>query len=142
MLYEILQYLRNWFVRTVITGDIVIENGQIVTVDGQPRADLFADDQFIRIIGSTMNDGVYQASTAELHDETFTGAVWGLGIPRAVLALVADIESWQTKYGNASTSPYTSESFVNYSRSKLTGANGDSSWQTCFASRLKPWRKI
>lgn len=142
MLEEVLQYLRNWFCRTVTAGDIVIENGRLATINGESAEGLFLTSQYFRILGSRLNDGIYQAQTDELHDETFNGAVWGLAIPHAVIALVRDIETWQDKYGAEAASPYSSVSFVNYSQSKAAGANGDTSWQTVFYSRLAPWRKI
>lgn len=143
MLTEILQYLRNWFRRSVYVGTIVIEEGTIKSINGEDAEGLFRDGQYCRILGSALNDGVYQQTTSELHDETFNGAVWGLGIPHAVLALVEDIEDWQAQNGAVAAGPYQSESFGGYSYSKATSAsNGDTSWQSAFASRLAPWRKI
>ena len=90
--------------------------------------------------------------TPKLIDETFEGAVWAMAVPPAVLALLAEIEAWQEKYGgvdSAAMSPFTSESFGGYSYSK--GSRGSSSssgtgdagtWQSVFSSRLNKWRKI
>jgi len=142
MLVEVLQYLRNWFRKTVYTGEIEILEGKIAKINGEDATGLLLDGQYFRVVGSALNDGIYQQNTCELIDETFTGAVWGLAIPHAVLALINEIEQWQEKNGTVAASPMTSESFGGYSYSKGSGSNGDTSWQTAFASRLAPWRKI
>lgn len=149
ILTELCQDLRNWFDRGQDKwhGEIVISNGEIV-FDGlslQPN-------QYYRIIGSLFNDGVhkYQDENDELTDETFSGSVWSMAVPPAVIALCKDIEDWQAKYGGvdgAVMSPYSSESFGGYSYSKGSSgsANGSSAavtWQSMFASRLNKWRKI
>ena len=148
MLTEICQYLKNWFDRDqakfygkfTITGGILesYNDGDMGMIEGQ----------YFRIIGSLLNDGVYQYPTMELQDETFEGAVWFMAIPPAVVALSEDINSWQTKYGSADStaqSPFQSESFGGYSYSKggNTSTNGgNGGWQSAFASRLTPWRKV
>lgn len=143
MLVEVLQYLRNWFRRSIAYGTVIIKDGRIESIGGESTDGLFQVGQYIRILGSVLNDGIYQLNTCELIDETFEGAVWGLAIPRAVLDLVAEIEAWQTKNGDTAASPFTSESFGGYSYSKGGGGTeGDTSWRTAFASRLNPWRKI
>lgn len=140
MLTEILQYLRNWFEKTKYYGVFEIEDGSIVGMD-----DKLVNGQYIRIIGSAMNDGVWKYPSDELQDEVFDGAVWGLALPPAVAALSVEIADWQTINAEAVSSPYQSESFGGYSYSKASGgadADGGASWQTVFKSRLSPWRKI
>lgn len=139
MLTEILQYLRNWFEKTKYYGVFAIENGSIVGMD-----DKLLTGQYIRIIGSSLNDGVWIYPSDELRDEIFDGAVWGLALPPAVAALSVEIADWQTKNAEAVTSPYQSESFGGYSYSKGSGGSdgGGESWQSVFKSRLAPWRKI
>lgn len=188
-LTELCQNLRNWFDRgrkkwignlEIRGGDVLYEGSVIQLKEGQ----------FFRIVGSDLNDGVYQYGNttqllldddegvpdalsfsiddaghliqtsegaiphyrAQLTDEVFTGAVWEMGIPPAVLQLADEIEEWQNKYGGADSaamSPFNSESFGGYSYSKSTGGGGSGSgsgsagsWQSVFASRLNPWRKI
>ena len=138
MLTEILQYLKNWFVKTKYIGAVTISGG---TLDETSSADL-VPGQYFRIIGSALNDGVWRYQ-AELKDESFSGAVWGLGIPQAVVMLSYEIDQWQQKNGETAASPFQSESFGGYSYSKATGADGNGvSWQSAFASRLSAWRKI
>lgn len=139
MLFEVLQYLRNWFTAQKYFGEFSIVNGRLDLVASGIQA---TENQYVRIIGSALNDGVYLISAMALSDEIFDGAVWVLSIPRPLLELVSEIEAWQTKNAAAVTSPFQSESFENYSYTRATDANGNAvSWQTAFATRLAPWRK-
>ena len=98
-----------------------------------------------------MNDGVHKKED-ELADEgTFNGAVWKMRVPQAVIELSEEIEAWQKENGSlqsANMSPYVSESFGGYSYSKgsSTYSSGDNkgsvTWQSMFAKRLNPYRKI
>ena len=146
MLTDLCQELRNWFDLNRYEDTFTISGGTLT-------ADFLLDGQYFRIIGSVFNDGVhkYGDSGDVLEDETFTGAVWALGIPKAVLQLNDDIDAWIAKYGGADSnamSPYTSESFGGYSYSKgsnlasVTSANSATGWKAMFASQLNRWRKI
>lgn len=139
MLTEICQEIRNWFKQSSYRGKFVIRDGAI-NLNGTG----LKDGQYIRIIGSTFNDGVWQYPTQTLQDEVFEGVVWGLRIPPAFLSLVQQIEEWQGQYGGVDAlSPYNSESFGGYSYSKSTGANGEATtWKNAFARQLNLWRKI
>ena len=170
MLTEVCQYLRNWFCYSAsdqYVGSFVIRGGilPLEFIDGVPYAPHANDgtltndgyvfaakletEPYIRIIGSRYNDGVWKYETGGvtgLVDEEFTGAVWGLSIPPAIIALDTEIEAWITANAAAITSPYQSESFGGYSYSlRNAGADGESSgitWQNQFKARLAPWRKI
>ncbi len=144
MLTELCQELRNWFDKDRHTGTFSIENGSI-------SADFLLNGQYYRIMGSVFNDGVhmYGDESEELIDETFDGAIWALGIPKAVVELSMQIDKWRDKYEAADSqamSPFASESFGGYSYTK--GSNGTSTgnaangWQAVFASNLNRWRKI
>lgn len=149
MLNELCGYLRNWFEKIKYIGQFKIEDGVITLIDGE--MDLL-DGQYIRIVGSLLNDGVYQysANIEELTNEEFNGAVWSLAIPKEILAISKEIEEWQAKYGTVDSvamSPFSSESFGGYSYSKSqgfasTGGGMLTTWQALFASRLSQWRKI
>lgn len=102
--------------------------------------------QYFRIVGSVLNDGVYQYGDCALRDETFEGAVWAMAVPSEFLRLEEEIKAWRTQYENAANSPFQSESFAGYSYTK-SSANGNSGgsvtgWQGVFASRLNKWRKL
>ena len=148
MLGEICAEIKNYFAyeEDRHIGDWTISNGVLA-----PSLDLPTD--YIRIIGSRLNDGVHKVSDlskSPLHDESFHGAVWVMSPPADFLALATEIKSWQDQYGGASStnmSPYASESFAGYSYSKGSGgsSNGSSSvptWQSAYASRLNRYRRI
>lgn len=136
MIGELLHEIRNYFDKSRYFGTFRI-------VDGSPMFDdiPIQNGQYIRICGSTFNDGVYQYPTNDLIDEEWSGAVWLLAIPKDVLDLSDEIDAWKEKYG--ATGLYTSESFAGYSYTKATSKNGGAyTWKDEFASRLNRWRKI
>lgn len=137
MLEEVLMYLNNWFVTENIGGAFVIEGGSLDLPS-------LKEGQYYRIIGSTLNDGLHKCGEDGLTDETFEGNVWLLAVPKLLISITADIQSWQDKYGESIASPYASESFSGeYSYSKSSGASeSGASWRTAFASRLAPYRKL
>ena len=150
MMTEICQELRNWFDRDQkkYHGRFVISGGILTSPDW--TIDII-DGQCFRIIGSALNDGVYRKGIDALQDESFSGSVWAMAVPPAVVALAEEIEAWQNKYGtidSAAMSPFNSESFGGYSYSKSTGSGyssgsgGNPGWETVFADRLNRWRKI
>lgn len=108
---------------------------------------MIQDNQYFRIVGSVFNDGVHQyTSELELTDETFTGAIWLMAIPKDVIDLATEISDWKEKYADTVNSPFQSESFGGYSYSKASGGSSSGSsgptWQSVFAKRLNEWRKI
>lgn len=145
MLTELCQDLKNWFDRDQphIVDTFEIRDGRIINDD---FTNTIQTNQYFRIVGSVFNDGVHQyTDSLVLTDEVFKGSVNLMAIPKAVLDLSGEIDAWITKYGDAASSPYTSESFGGYSYSKSgTGSSGGngSSWQSAFASKLNKWRKI
>lgn len=148
MLTEICQEIRNWFDRgqEKYIGNLSIRDGQVM-----PPVIHLKDGQYFRIVGSVFNDGVHVFPHDDsMIDEDFTGAIWAMAVPPAVIALASEIEEWQNKYGGIDSvlmSPYNSESFGGYSYSKSGGGASDGkslagTWQGAFASRLSKWRKI
>lgn len=150
MLSELCHELKNWFEQNKIIATIEVKDGFVyVQNDDTPITPKVG--QYFRIVGSVLNDGIYQYNgeplNKDLNDEVFDGAVWLLAIPKEVVSLSTDIDAWKTKYLNADSpamSPFTSESFGGYSYSKASGANGSAgtSWQDVFKSQLNKWRKI
>lgn len=129
--------LNNYFEREIYTGTFTVENGSI-------SLPFLLNGQYFRIVGSVLNDGVYKYPCSELTDESFRGEVWAMGVPPALIALLAEINGWQTKYGETVQNPYSSESFAGYSYSKATDSQtgGAVTWQSAFRSQLSRWRKI
>ena len=149
MLDEVCAYLNNYFVVKpfgIHRDKFAVENGGI----SMPFLQV---GQYFRILGSVFNDGVYMYPAAELNEEIFDGEIWAMAVPPAVIALTSEIEAWQTKNGDINSnnmSPYTSESFANYSYTKAQGGNRQGSgsnnaattWKDVYGSRLNRWRKI
>lgn len=139
MLEQVLMNIRNWF-----TVDGGIHSGTFTIKDGGITLPFLADGQYFRICGSVFNDGLHQYNVLDLTDEKFTGTIWALAIPKSVIELADEIQKWQEKNGEASVSPYQSESFGGYSYSKATDAEtgGAVTWQSAFKQQLSAWRKI
>lgn len=139
---EVCGHIHNYFtIRDAVhEGSFTVSNGGITV-------DFLQDGQYYRVVGSVFNDGVWKYPAEDMQAETFTGAVIPLAIPAAFLALVEEIEAWQTQYGESLVSPMTSESFNNYSYTKATGTASDGSyaalgWNNVFSKRLDRWRKL
>ena len=139
MLEQVLMNIRNWF--TVEGG---IHSGTFSIKDGGITLPFLADGQYFRICGSVFNDGLHKYPAADLVDEEFSGAIWALAIPPAVVDLADEIQKWQEKNGEVASSPFSSESFGGYSYSKATDAEtgGAVTWQSAFKRQLSAWRKI
>ena len=138
MLEQVLRHLNNWFLVEIHEGTFTVENGSIALP-------FLQTNQYFRICGSVFNDGLHQYPATDLTDETFTGTVWALAVPKAVVAPSEDIAASQEKNGDAVASPYQSESFGGYSYTKRNAGNDNGTlngWQDAFKSRLNDWRKL
>ncbi len=141
MLETVLIHLKNWFTvpHGIHEGTYTIENCTL-------ELPFLQKGQYYRICGSVFNDGLHKYGDIEdkLTNETFTGTVWALAIPKAVVDLSVKIEEWQTKNGDAVASPYSSESFGGYSYTKATDSTTGAvaTWETVFRSQLNPYRKL
>ena len=139
MLEQVLMNIRNWF---PVEGGIY--SGTFTIEDGGITLPFLANGQYFRICGSVFNDGLHQYPAGDLKTETFDGTVWALSVPQAVIELATEIDAWQKKNGDASVSPYRSESFGGYQYSKATdsASGGAVTWQSAFKQQLSAWRKI
>lgn len=138
MLTELCAEIRNYFLVPdgVHTGTFTISGGTIAPLD------FLKEGQYFRIVGSTLNDGVYQYPAAGLIDESFTGAVWAMAVPPSVIALADDIKAYNESDA-ANPTQYASESFGGYSYTKATDASGAPlSWEKVFAKRLNKYRRM
>ena len=143
MLTEVCEYLNNYFWIKKINGKFTITGGSLTS-------SYLKEGQYFRILGSIFNDGVYKYPATDLEDEEFTGQIWAMAVPRSVIELTKEIDDWQKKYGGIDSdamSPFTAESFGNYSYSKsvsttASGATASNSWQSIYANRLNKWRKL
>ena len=134
MLEKMCAECRNYFIKDIHFGTFKIESGAIEPLN------FLQEGQYFRIVGSVLNDGVYQYPSSDLVDETFDGAVWAMSVPPSFIALSAEIEDWQDKDGKPSA--YTSESFGGYSYTKATNAKGQvATWKEVFAPQLNQYRR-
>lgn len=138
---ELCKYLKNYFPLTTVDGAFEIRSGSLHGMDAY-----LLYRQFFKIEGSALNDGVWQYGIDALTDEAFSGRIITMAVPPAILSLLNEINDWQDKYGEASLSPYTSESFGGYSYSKAGAAGGGddgsgSDWRSVFGHKLTIWRK-
>lgn len=146
MLTELCEEIRNYFLRDYVKD---IHDGTFTISDGgiEPLSFL-QENQYFRIVGSVFNDGVHKYGDHDLTDETFSGAVWAMAVPPAVIALSTEIDDWVSANADVLASPYQSESFGGYAYSKGSGRSGSSgsastySWQDHFAIKLSPYRRV
>lgn len=137
MLTEICAEIRNYFVEEIRQGTYRIVNGKIEPLD------FLKEGQYFRIVGSSLNDGVYQyPDYALLNDEEFGGSVWAMAVPPSFIALAESIKK-HAESDEAKPSAYTSESFGGYSYTKATDSNGlPLSWEKVFANKLNAYRRM
>ena len=144
-LTEVCANIKNYFLRDISQGTFTLVSGTV------PLSSLL-EGQYFRIVGSILNDGVFQNTAedlANLRAETFTGEIWSMSVPRDFEKLCEDITAWRAKneaLDSANMSPFTSESFGGYSYSKggNSGSNGaiGATWQSQFRSRLNTYRRV
>ena len=137
MLEQVLAYLNNWFLVPdgVHSGTFEIKGGDIALP-------FLSVGQYFRIMGSIFNDGLHQYPASNLVSETFKGTIWALAVPKSVVSISEEMETWQEKNGTAASSPYQSESFGGYSYSRATGSNGGAvTVFDAYATQLSPYKK-
>lgn len=147
MLDEICAEIKNYF---CYYADRHIDDWTIS--DGVITPSITIPTDYIRIVGSRKNDGVYKVSSMQLQDETFHGAIWIMSPPKDFLTLVSEIESWQAVNGTADSvamSPFNSETLGAYSYSKSGIARGNNqsatpnvTWKDVYATRLNRFRRV
>lgn len=143
MIERICAFIHNYFSggADIHAGTYTIENGSITLP-------FLLYGQYFRIVGSALNDGVYQYPATDLTDETFDGDVWAMRVPKAVQSIATEAADLERMHGAALNNPYTSESVIGaYSYSKGAGATGGAdAWlfgrDGVFGTQLNKWRKI
>lgn len=141
MIGEICADVKNYFLgsdprKNIHPGEYVISGGTLAPLE------FLKEGQYFRIVGSALNDGVYQYPVIDLSDETFTGSVWAMEVTPSFLALADEIKAY-CESDAGKPSPFTSESFGGYSYTRATDAGGvPLSWERVFASRLNKYRRI
>lgn len=142
MIGQVCAEVKNYFIqpdRDIHAGTFEISGGSI-----EPLSFL-RDGQFYRIVGSYLNDGVYQRGVDDLAlvDEEFDGAIWAMRVPRDFVELCKQIQIWEAENAKALSGPYQSESFAGYSYSKGSSASGGAyGWADQFRSKLNAYRRL
>ena len=150
MLNEICAYLNNYFDVNADHVSLPSWNGTFTISEGEIDLEgKVLNGQYFRIQNSIFNDGVYKYPAKELVDETFTGKIQAMAVPKEVVEISKQIEDWVSKFGgadSAANSPYTSESFAGYSYSKSGGSSSEGvsapAWWAAFGGRLARYRKL
>lgn len=137
---EICDYIHNYFEVDEVSGEFTI-------ADGSLEASFLSENQYYRIQGSIFNDGIYKYPSTDLTDETFTGKVTAMAVPKDVLAVLDEVTQWEKDNAKVLQSPLNSESFGGYSyskgsSSKKDGSQGQITWRDVFGDKLKAYRKI
>lgn len=150
LMTEICSNIRNYFAPTskrdnlsyIHHGDFTIKDGTISGVD------FLLPNQYFRITGSVLNDGVYRNSTDDLkslENETFCGAVWEMNVPKSFVALCEDIQKFNAKIDKLSLTDkgFSSESFDGYSYSLNSNAPAYMlEWERRIRSNLNSYRRL
>ena len=147
MLEALMRHVNNRFDRDAKGRDYGHAEGEFGIVGGSLEVEGLEDGQWFWVEGSALNDGLHLYPADDLEDEEFEGRVVFLRVPRNVVELAEDIESWVYDNAKVLDGPYQSESFGGYSYTKAsTGSGSDGTyvdgWQAHFASRMRPFRKI
>jgi hypothetical protein len=133
-MYNTMLAINNFFERTAEVDDYEIATNKIV-VKGDYKV-----GQYIRIMGSLLNDGVYKIKaivgdtielTETMVDEEFYGYIVGLAVPSQFITLAAKVEA----YSHAGVS---SESIPNYSVS-FNAKNGVEAYRSDLQAYMKPF---
>jgi len=147
MIEQVCATIHNYFETDKNTGIPMIYPNRYKIENGSITLPFLLENQYFRILGSEMNDGVYQYPATGLTDETFDGVIWKMRPPKAFLEMVAEIEDWMDKYGDTMKNPYQSEDVIGvYRYTKMTTGKvtGDyiATWDNVFKDRLKEWRRL
>ena len=144
MVEQICHFIHNYF-----TEDEDIHKGTYTITGKTIELPFLLNGQYFRIVGSTLNDGIYEYPCTKLLNEEFDGEIWAMKVPKMVVELAEEISAWVTKYGANVNSPYQSENVIGvYSYTKASAGgnsksgNGTPTWQSTFAAQLNQWRKL
>ena len=142
-LTELCQEMRNWFDRARYIGHITIDESGDVFCNSVKVGLL--EGQYYRVIGSVFSDGVHIYPDSDTRAESFDGAVWAMAVPPDFLALVQEIEDWNTNARPKMLGPYSSENLSSsgYSYQRQSAEDmAKADYKTVFGARLNKWRKL
>lgn len=117
---------KNYFYKFKENGTYEIKANKILNVKGT-----YLVGQYIRILNSVLNDGVYQIKkvdvdgivlSTDLADEIFKGTICGLAVPNSFLNVVKKITEYDATH---KSTDIISESVTGYSCTKATNSEGN-----------------
>lgn len=127
----VMRFVNNYFERAYIDGTFTISGGVLSPAPAAP---------YVAIEGSAWHGGVYRLDQLREHpEETFTGRVWALHPPDDFVQLCEEIAAYDEKNPAGALQ---SETFGEYSYTRAVGQTGVIGWQTAFAQRLIPYRRM
>lgn len=140
MIQEVMQYINNYFVKFHCGLTEIQVDGLIVDDPSD-----FVVGQYVLVLESVLNDGVYKITGIEGNKLLFGEdvvfevedgemIVCGLAVPKAFLALVDEIVAYNTK----NSGNIKSESLGDYS--VTYNGDDDVSWISAFRKRLQGYR--
>lgn len=137
MIEQVLRYLNNYFIVGSEVGLEVESNGVVVG-----NSSSFVAGQYIWIMGTLLNDGIYQIGEVDgstlsifgLLPEPTVHTIHAMAIPKALQEVIKQIE----KFNTINPAAVQSESLGDHS---ITYA-GQGGWQAAFSAQLTPWKKI
>ena len=147
-LERVLDHIYNWFPLGGYPLDAARRHKSTYTVTGgalQGCEGFLLPGQYYRIVGSIFNDGLHRFGEYGLTDETFTGEVWPLAIPKAVLTIAADVVKYDAENP---LNDKVSESFGGYSYTRAGSASSGASSGSVsgglyvYGARLNPYRRM
>lgn len=141
---DIMFKCKNYFYKFKEYGDFKIVGNKLMNTKGT-----YFQGQYIRILNSVMNNGVYIILEVkedgiildgDLTTEVFNGVVCGLAIPKGFIKIARKIEGFDN--ANRVTN-ITSESVTGYSHSRATNSQGNvMRGYDIFKDDLRPYRKM
>ena len=141
MISDLMLLTRNYFEKFYINGTIEIVDGKVALPNK------FIKGQYIRIINSLLNDGVYKITeksgdniatlSSILQDETFNGFIVGLAVPKGFELLSEKIDTWNAK--NDSRRGIASESVAGYYSWTSNAKNVEEAFSSDIAQYKKPY---
>ena len=158
MLNEVIEYLNNYFFKYTLgvknytyTKDVTFTaTGTLAATD---FSSTFVVGEYILIENTRLNDGIYlitaiDATTITV-DATLDIAITSeaeveatltkLYIPKQLIALIADIKTYNTNTTDGVVSESQGNRSVTYGTSSGGGASG---WQSAFKNRLERYKKL
>lgn len=141
-----MDYLHNYFYKFKEWGEFTIEGNKIKREGGFKGT--YIKGQYIKIVGSIVNEGVYKVLDVtpseltlegELSDENYKGYLCSLAVPKAFVELCKRVNDY-----NANNKPtdMISESFGGYSYTRNKSSDGSTGWTVAFKGDLRPYRKM